>query len=208
MKRTIIGDIFSGTNENLPHCAVQSRQKNYYLRLMACVGRAEKQAISHSLSRMDPNRILQAQYYRLIHFTTDRRFVNPWRGMRERSWILLFRIIELHHGRFTFRKLLRWNNDQRRPGDTYDWYVSIIICPFSFDHIFWNNARSLYIEIFFIYIYIYLSCFHRCISKLSTPPSHLSNIWMKCVHLSKRYSFTSYILNNVNNDLLNLQYSL
>lgn len=196
MKRTIIGDIFSGTNENLPHCAVQSRQKNYYLRLMACVGRAEKQAISHSLSRMDPNRILQAQYYRLIHFTTDRRFVNPWRGMRERSWILLFRIIELHHGRFTFRKLLRWNNDQRRPGDTYDWYVSIIICPFSFDHIFWNNARSLYIEIFFIYIYIsflfpsmYIKTVDTTVSLvqyLDEMRSFIKTIFFYIVHIKQR----------------------
>lgn len=45
----------------------------------------------------------------------------------------LFRIIELYHGRFTFRKLSRWKQWECRPGDTDDWYVSIIICPFRFE---------------------------------------------------------------------------
>lgn len=159
-----------------------------------------------------PTEYLQAQYYRLIRFTTDRRFVNPWRGMRERSWILLFRIIELHHGRFTFRKLLRWNNDQRRPGDTYDWYVSIIICPFSFDHIFWNNAPlpprslSLYRNIFHIYIYISFLFPSMYIKTVDTCPILGWNAFIYQNDILR--NFISYILNNVNNDLLNLQYPL
>lgn len=80
----------------------------------------------------------------------------------------LFRIIELYHGRFTLRKLSRWKQWECRPGDTDDWYVSIIICPFRFEPHSLKQCPSL--PALFIHKNIFHPVFHRCISKLSTPP--------------------------------------
>lgn len=86
----------------------------------------------------------------------------------------LFRIIELYHGRFTFRKLSRWKQWECRPGDTDDWYVSIIICPFRFEpHSLKQCPSSLSFSLFIhkniFHVVFTIDVYHR--SKLSTPPS-------------------------------------
>lgn len=99
----------------------------------------------------------------------------------------LFRIIELYHGRFTLRKLSRWKQWECRPGDTDDWYVSIIICPFRFEPHSLKQCPSL--PALFIHKNIFHPVFHRCISPIKTVHTAAawlvdSNTWMKCVHLS------------------------
>lgn len=118
----------------------------------------------------------------------------------------LFRIIELYHGRFTFRKLSRWKQWECRPGDTDDWYVSIIICPFRFEPHSLKQcpsslSHSLYTQKYFP------RCFHhRCISPIKTVDTAVaawlvdSNTRMKCVHSSKLTTFfaiLSYVLHNI-----------
>lgn len=75
----VVNDIFSGANE-ISH-TIESRQKNYS-RLMAC--RAEAGDISFFAKNGFQRAILPVWFIS----TADRRFVNPWRGMQERSWIL------------------------------------------------------------------------------------------------------------------------
>ena len=119
----------------------------------------------------------------------------------------LFRIIELYHGRFTFRKLSRWKQWECRPGDTDDWYVSIIICPFRFEpHSLKQCPSSLSFSLFIhkniFHVVFTIDVYHR--SKLSTTAVAAwlvdSNTRMKCVHSSKLTTFfaiLSYVLHNI-----------
>lgn len=86
----------------------------------------------------------------------------------------LFRIIELYHGRFTFRKLSRWKQWECRPGDTDDWYVSIIICPFRFEpHSLKQCPSSLS-----------LSLYTKIFSTLFSPSMYITD--QNCRHRRRR----------------------
>lgn len=136
----------------------------------------------------------------------------------------LFRIIELYHGRFTFRKLSRWKQWECRPGDTDDWYVSIIICPFRFEPHSLKQcpsslSHSLYTQKYFP------RCFHhRCISPIKTVDDRRRRLTCRFEYSDEMRSFikTYHVLCNFivrvtqykmwkcvdDNDLLNLQCSL
>lgn len=115
----------------------------------------------------------------------------------------LFRIIELHHGRFTFRKLSRWKQWECRPGDTDDWYVSIIICPFRFEpHSLETmplSARSLYTQKYFSPCFpsMYITdqnCPHR--RRLTCRFEYLDEM-RSFIKLTMFFAILSYVLHNV-----------